>query len=215
MALVALVMPLVLAQPMNLAGDGHSAASEAEPVAALKLTKPEPNVSWTPPILHSLTLFTVMRGVEAVIWPDPFAETDLGEWGHHYGEAFTKPPLFDPDQPAFSWDGDRWEINVIGHGLLGSELYLRARQCRFGWGGALAFTAGASAVWEYGFEANGVRPSGQDLVYTPVAGLLLGEARYQLWNAADGVELKPLRFFLRSLLDPFGEFERRTGISGC
>lgn len=215
---IVLVAPLVLALPAPPATGAVGSDAKPDERAPVEVQAPagsKPSASWTPPVLHALTLFTTVRVAEAVIWPDPFAETDLGEWGRHYREAFTRLPLFDPDRPAFSWDGDRWEINVIGHGLMGSELYLRARQCHFGWGGAFAFTAGATAVWEYGFEANGVRPSGQDLVFTPVAGLALGEARYQLWNAADGIEPRPLRFFVRTVLDPFGELERRTGIFDC
>lgn len=190
---------------------GASAPAVAMPAAAGTDSGP----SWSPPVLHALTVFTVVRATEAVLWPDPFADTDLRSWSGHYEEAFTRPPLFDADRPAFEWDGDRWEINVIGHGLMGSELYLRARQCRFGAAGAFAFTTGAAAVWEYGFEANGVRPSGQDLVYTPLSGLLLGEARYQLWRSADGIRPWPLRGFIRTLLDPFGELERGLGWCDC
>src|SRR4051812_5338342 len=95
--------------------------------------EPGPEPRWAPPVLHALSLFTVMRTTEAVIWPHPFPESS--HFGEHYREAFTKPPLFDTSQRAFEWDGDRWPINVIGHGLLGSELYLRARTCNFGWAG--------------------------------------------------------------------------------
>lgn len=170
---------------------------------------------WLPPLVHAFTMFTVMRAVEAYLWPDPFADVSAESWGYHYKEAFTKPPLFDKDKPAFPWDGDRWEINVIGHGLMGSELYLRSRQCHFGWGGALAFTAGSSLVWEYGFEANGVRPSAQDMVLTPVFGLLLGESRYFLWKSAGKINSPTTRTILRAVVDPFGELERGTGLFDC
>ena len=30
---------------------------------------------------------------------------------------------------ALEWDGDPWYVNTLGHGLFGSELYLRARMC--------------------------------------------------------------------------------------
>ncbi len=150
-----------------------------------------------------------MRVSEAVIWPEPFARTEPDFWWERYGDAFTLPPKFDPDRPAFEWDGDRWSINVLGHGLLGSELYLRARQCHFGWAGSLAFAAGSSAVWEYVFEANGVRPSAQDLVYTPLAGWALGEARYRALRALQGKT--GAASVLRVVLDPFGEAERALG----
>ncbi|WP_437612021.1 DUF3943 domain-containing protein [Sorangium sp. So ce834] len=171
--------------------------------------------AWTPPIVHTLAVLTVTRSVEAVLWPDPFADFRLERWGYHYGEAFTKPPLFDADQPAFRWDHDPWPINVIGHGLLGSEIYFRARSCRFGVPAAVAFAIAGTHLWEYGYEANGVRPSALDLVYTPLAGALLGELRYATWRAAAGIESAPARVLVRALVDPFGEIERGAGVFDC
>lgn len=76
---------------------------------------------------------------------------------------------------------------------------------------ALAFAASASAVWEYVFEANGVRPSALDLVYTPLSGWVLGEARFWGWQAAGGIGNPTLRGVLRVVLDPFGELSRAMG----
>ncbi|WP_234023470.1 DUF3943 domain-containing protein [Sorangium cellulosum] len=165
--------------------------------------------------MHSLVVFTVTRSVEAVLWPEPFADFRLERWGHHYGEALTRPPLFDAAQPAFQWDHDPWPINVIGHGLLGSEIYLRARICRFSAPAAVAFAIAGTHLWEYGYEANGVRPSALDLVYTPLAGALLGELRHATWRAADGIASAPARLLVRALVDPFGEIERGAGVFGC
>ncbi|MBX3224312.1 MAG: DUF3943 domain-containing protein [Labilithrix sp.] len=177
------------------------------PAAAAREVSPPPDV--VVPAVHGLALMTVMRATESVLWPDPFART---QWfGARYEEAFTKPPVFDARQPFMRWDGDPLVINVLGHGLFGSELYLRARQCRLGWGGALAFATATSAVWEYAFEANGVRPSAQDLVYTPLMGLALGEARYLLHRAAGTIESSPTRSVVRAVLDPLGELERAAG----
>lgn len=164
------------------------------------------------PAVHGLALMTVMRMTESVLWPDPFARTE--HFVGHYEEAFTRPPKLDTRQPFMRWDGDPLFVNVVGHGLFGSELYLRARQCRLGWAGALAFAASTSAVWEYAFEANGVRPSAQDLVYTPLMGLALGEARYVLHRAAGDVKSPAAKGFLRAVLDPLGELERAAG-TGC
>lgn len=162
------------------------------------------------PTLHGGTLMFGMRVAEAYIWPDPFADPP-STWGERYEAAFSQAPKWDGDAPAFEWDGDPWYINVVGHGLFGSELYLRARHCRLGVAGSLLFTAAGSAAWEYGFEANGVRPSGFDLWFTPLSGLVLGEGRYWAWHAAGSVRHKTLRGVLRGLLDPFGELERWAG----
>lgn len=185
------------------------AAEVADPESRPTTVRPAPRESWLVPSLHSLGLMLVMRGTETYLWPEPFAKVSW--FAYHYERAFTRPPLFDDSRPLFEADGDRWELNVIGHGLFGSELYVRARTCRKPVWQALAFTAAASTLWEYGFEANGVRPSALDLVYTPVSGLLLGEARFQLLELARGMPRGPRRSALGALVDPLGELERLLG----
>jgi hypothetical protein len=207
------VTPAVLVLFINAATEpAPSAATEPvpEPPATISAPTKQPNI--VVPAVHSLALMTVARAVETALWPDPFART---QWfGARYEEAFTQPPLFDSKKPFMRWDGDSLLINVGLHGLFGSELYLRARQCRLGWGGALAFAAATSAVWEYGFEANGVRPSAQDLVYTPLMGIALGELRFVLHRAAGNLQGSTARGVVRGVLDPFGELERAAG-SDC
>ncbi len=182
------------------------------PAPVAQMAQIDDGPHWVAPIVHTTVLLTTMRVTEAYLWPHPFAEPR--DFGDHYRETFTKAPIFDSHQRAFEWDGDRWTINVIGHGLLGSELYMRARTCEFGWAGSLAFAAGSTVAWEYLFEGNGVRPSALDLVYTPLAGLVLGEGRYQVWRAAAGIENATWRGVVRALVDPLGELERAT-VSGC
>jgi Domain of unknown function (DUF3943) len=192
------IAALALAFPAPALAQSDDAAKDLEP-------------SWTVPTLHGLALLTTMRAGEAVIWPDPFADTNLSHVGEHYRRAYTEPPLWDSSKPAFEWDGDRWWINVFGHAAFGSELYLRVRTCKHGVLAALAFTAAGSTLWEYGFEANGVRPSGLDLWYTPAAGLVIGEARYLGWTAARSLKDRTLRGVLSAVFDPFGELERAAG----
>lgn len=193
-----------------------AALADAAPAAGPVEPPPEAAVDARPmfavPIVHGLALMSVMRLSESFLYPDPFSRTQY--FGVHYEEAFTRPPLFDASRRAFEWDGDPWTINVLGHGLFGSELYLRARACHLHWYGALAFAAAASTLWEYGFEANGVRPSALDLVFTPVAGMVLGEGRYLVWRSAERVESPALRHVIRAAIDPFGEAERALG-AGC
>jgi hypothetical protein len=175
-----------------------------------RLREPRVPDYWTPS-WHALSLMTVMRVGEAVLWPDPFAETRLAVIGEHYAEAFTRPPVWDSGRPAFEWDGDPWPINVVGHALLGAELYYRPRACGHGALAALGFAVVGAAVWDYGFEASGVRPSGLDLWYTPLSGALLGEARYWVTRSAGGIDDPTIRGIVRTLFDPLGEFERALG----
>ena len=185
-------------------------AQAVEPIGPPALPPAEePKPELVVPIVHALALETAMRIGESVLYPDPFSRTQY--FGAHYEEAFTKPPIFDPHRPAFEWDGDPWTINLIGHGLFGSELYLKARMCHLRWYGALAFAAAGSTLWEYAFEGNGVRPSVQDLVYTPLMGFALGEGRYAVWKLAAGIQSNVLRHVTRAAVDPFGELERAFG----
>lgn len=163
------------------------------------------------PAAHTAGLFLTMRITEGFLWPDPFADPKPRAWFRHYGEAFGKPPLFDAHERAFEWDHDRWTINVLGHGLLGSELYYRPRRCGASPLGALAFAAGATVAWEYAFEGNGVRPSALDLVYTPLAGMVLGEGRYWGWALAREIRNRTVRGVLQIVFDPLGEIERSLG----
>ena len=171
----------------------------------------ERKTSWTVPTAHALGLMTTMRIGAAVLWPEPFADTSLSRMGDSYERSYTTWPRWEPERDFFEWDGDHWAINAIGHGLFGSELYLRARTCGQSPPLALAFTALGSAVWEYGFEANAVRPSALDLVYTPAAGIVFGELRYAGWTAASRLRDRTWRGVLKTVLDPLGEFERALG----
>ncbi len=208
MRAIGFVTTLALATFSGSALGGELEKAREEPAienGAAPAREPDHAFDVLVPTLHTLGLFTLQRTAEAVLWPDPFAKFE--DWGAHYEEAYTKPPLFDSKAPPFEWDHDHWVTNVVGHGLMGSELYLRARQCQFGWGGSLLFAASASTLWEYGFEANGVRPSAQDLIYTPLMGLALGELRYFVWRSARGSS----KNVLRAVVDPFGEIERALG----
>jgi hypothetical protein len=214
LALGALPLPAQLASTPAAAMAPAPSREQSSTTAAPGATPSEPVAQpprLLPPLLHAAGLLTAMRLTEAYLWPTPFAETSLQQLGYHYQQAYSRPPVWDSSKPLFQEDGDRWQINVIGHGLFGSELYLRARTCRLPAWQALIFAASASAVWEYGVEASGTRPSALDLTYTPLAGLVLGEARFQLWQAARNLPGGFARGALSTLVDPLGELERTLG----
>ena len=188
-----------------------AAASVPTPLEPDTNTEPDLAPSWTVPVVHGLSLMTAMRIGEAVIWPDPFADLDLDRIGKSYARAFSEPPLWDSSASAFEWDGDPWWLNTGGHALFGSEIYVRARICGRNVAEALLLTTAGSTLWEYGFEANAVQPSAFDLVYTPIAGLLLGEARHALWSSARRLESRAWRSALTTVFDPLGELERALG----
>jgi len=176
-----------------------------------QLAAPEPPDSWLVPALHATGVMVAMRVGVAVIWPDPFAETDPDVVGRNYRDSYTMPPRWDARRPVFESDGGPWWLNVFGHGAFGSEVHLRARTCGHGALASFALGTAASTLWEYVVEANAARPSGIDLLYTPIAGLALGETRFALWRASRALNPGALRTTLTILFDPLGELERALG----
>jgi hypothetical protein len=180
------------------------------PASALPPTSPPHTASWLVPALHGVGLLLGQRVAESVLWTHAFSLEDGDRNVGHLRVAFTEAPAFDPHRSFFEWDGDRWEINLLGHGLMGSELYLRARQCEHGVAASLAFAAASTVVWEYGVEVWNSRPSANDLLWTPLGGALLGELRYFTWGMAASLP-RGARAVVRALVDPFGELERALG----
>ena len=72
------------------------------------------------------------------------------------------------------WDDDNWFINYVLHPYWGATYYIRARERGFDWLSSFAYSALASALYEFGLESIYERPSIQDLITTPVGGALLG-----------------------------------------
>lgn len=93
-------------------------------------------------------------------------EGTFSEYGENMRRAFTSPPVF---------DSDKWYINYIGHPYQGTLFFnaVRSQDARF-WQASL-FTLGHVFVWEYVIESGLEQPSIQDLIVTPLAGIVLGE----------------------------------------
>lgn len=85
------------------------------------------------------------------------------------------------------WDEDSWALNYVGHTYFGATYYTRARERGFGRIDSFFYSAFASALYEFGVEALGERPSYQDLIVTPVGGALLG-----------GFVFEPIRSWVKS-----------------
>jgi hypothetical protein len=103
------------------------------------------------------------------------------------------------------WDGDPWYWNFVTHPMAGAEYYLLARNRGQPWYTSLAYAAAMSAFWEGVTEAYYERPSGQDLLVTPLTGSLIGEVRYQVSRhllGGRGLDAEPWRVVVAILLDP-------------
>jgi hypothetical protein len=171
-----------------------------------------PAASWRVPAAHAGGLLLAMRLSVGVAWPDAYDPTRFSSERRQLRLAYTRPPELRRGRGLLVSDGDPAWLNGAGHGLFGSEVYGRTRQCGHGAVAAFLTTAAASVAWEYGLEAPYKRPSAIDLVWTPVVGGVLGEARFRLhrWLRARGSA-----GWVLFAVDPFGETERRVASTGC
>jgi len=163
---------------------------------------------WLVPQLHTAGVLLITRIGASIAWPDAFDPTEVSRNAKNFGRAWTSAPEFDTDASFFEWDHDPWALNLIGHGLLGSEIYLRHRQAHHSPWVALALVGAWSVVWEYVVEAWHKQPSGIDLLWTPLGGLALGEGRYQVYCLVRTMPPSAGRRVLLYLLDPLGQLER-------
>lgn len=109
------------------------------------------------------------------------------------------------------WDHDKWYFNYLLHPYGGAAYYMSARSQGFSAPYAMLYGFGVSTLfWEYGIEAFNEIPSIQDLIITPLAGAVIGEAFYVLKRSivAGGYRLfgsKVLGNIVAYLIDPVNE----------
>lgn len=178
---------------------------------------PGPQERWLVPTLHSAVLMGGMRLSLSALWPASYSPIPDESTPRHLRAAYSQPPEYDRHRTLVESDGDPWTLNLVGHGLFGSEVYQRFRQCGHGALAAFGATVVASTAWEYGIEAFHQRPSAVDLIWTPLAGAAFGEARFQFYRLARGASGSTPGALGRAvmiLVDPFGELERVAG-AGC
>jgi hypothetical protein len=116
------------------------------------------------------------------------------------------------------WDDDKWWINYLWHPYFGATYYIRARERGFGEFGSFWYSALLSALYEFGIEAFFEPPSYQDLIATPVGGILVG--KYIFEPLRENIKAKAhLEWYDHATLiltDPLGAvnsiFERALGI---
>ena len=121
---------------------------------------------------------------------------------------------FDTFKEGFSrgpeQDGDGAFWNYMMHPMWGSETYLRARSQNYNWWESALFSTASSIVWEYGIENWVTHPSTPDLIITPLAGSILGEARFRLKKHILKSDYKYQKTYL-ILVDPLQSFTEFLG----
>lgn len=78
---------------------------------------------------------------------------------------------------GFVWDNDQMSTNMFGHPYHGSLYFNSARARGFNYWQSGAFALGGSLTWELFFENE--YPSINDIIATPMGGLVLGEVLYR------------------------------------
>jgi hypothetical protein len=143
------------------------------------------------------------------------------DYGNHptpsiekFQSNFQRAPVFEPEAYGGGGllgiaqaDGDPWTINVVGHGIQGSEMYLRMRREGNAWWAAGLAGIAHSTLWEYGFEGVHETPSLWDMVWTPLGGALIGEARHRVLKLEGRFSDSTLYSAARWVVDPVGELD--------
>jgi hypothetical protein len=111
---------------------------------------------------------------------------------------------------GWEWDKDKFGINFIGHPYSGTLSYNAGRANGYNYYQSAAFSVAGSLMWEY-FGEN-TRPSYNDIIYTPINGVFLGEILYRLSsNILDdrtrGIE-RVSRELLAGIINPIGGLNR-------
>lgn len=99
------------------------------------------------------------------------SEIDADAWSTWRAKLFSTRYL--------TFDEDHFNTNAVGHSIAGLIYYQIARGSGLGAGASFLATATASTAWKYFGETN-QKLSINDLVVTPAAGWVLGEASYRL-----------------------------------
>ncbi len=125
-------------------------------------------------------------------WTDEQKKATVNKWADNVQSA--------------KWDKDAAWINYIGHPYWGATYYIRARERGFGEFSSFWYSAFLSGMFEYGIEAFFEQPSYQDLILTPVGGLLIGKFVFEPIRASikSKTELIWFDHLLLVLTDPLG-----------
>lgn len=114
-----------------------------------------------------------------------------------------------------TWDDDQFWLNYIAHPYWGAAYYVRARERGFDERASFWYAAAMSTVFEFGAEALFEQPSIQDIIVTPVGGVIVGDyfMRVRARVAERVTPGEPMAFRDRAILwltDPIGAINRQV-----
>ena len=111
---------------------------------------------------------------------------NLGVWGYH--KFLTKEgwatinwgTIKENFKTGFVWDNDGYLTNQFSHPYHGAAYFNAARSNGLGFWESAPYAFGGSLMWEYFMEDQ--PPSYNDIVNTPVTGIILGEISFRVSN---------------------------------
>ncbi len=111
---------------------------------------------------------------------------------------------------GFGWDVDGYLMNQFWHPYHGSNYFNLARSNGLEFWESAPYAVGGSLMWEYFMENE--PPSYNDIVNTPVTGIILGEISFRVSNliideSSEGLE-RFVREFTSTVIDPMQGFNR-------
>jgi hypothetical protein len=111
---------------------------------------------------------------------------------------------------GFEWDVDGYLMNQFWHPYHGSNYFNLARSNGLEFWESAPYAVGGSLMWEYFMEIE--PPSYNDIVNTPITGIILGEISFRVSNliideSTFGFE-RLVREFTSTLIDPMQGFNR-------
>ena len=143
------------------------------------------------------------------VWGMVTVNLIIGGWNRFVGQQgwaqVTWDDVKEPWNRTVEFDRDWYWTNFVLHPYQGGLYYMVARGSGLDWGESLVVATAGSFMWEYFFEKNS--PSINDMVYTPIGGLITGEILGRLSLEAQGRGMTwlsfaadPTRFFTTPVL---------------
>lgn len=141
---------------------------------------------------------------------------NLGVWAYHRyisqegWSAISWKSIKDNFKNGFEWDVDGYLINQFWHPYHGSNYFNTARSNGLSFWESAPYAFGGSLMWEYMMETD--PPSYNDIVNTPVTGIILGEISFRVSNLIIDESSTGFERFIReaasTLINPMQGFNR-------
>ncbi len=158
----------------------------------------------------SVGVTLMLVGTVGILWAAPESISKWDEDEKNLDINDLKERWKDHTRAGPVWDNDELWINYIGHPYFGAGYYCHTIHKGYSrLDGFLYSLAMSTSLYEYGFEAFFEKPSTQDLIFTPLGGVLMGELflmaeREIKRNKNRVLGSRRLGDFCRGMMDPVG-----------